>query len=171
MHFLRAGHEIPKDAWSILSSRMAAEPSIMTSRATSKGMQRVFEDGYAVLLWNGDQPAGFIAAWETTEGYREIGTAWVAPNLRGHGHSIMLVAEIVRLIHPNGHSRTFAISTNQKFVGAARHNGMRMHTDWTNPIPWSATCGTCDMVPAATVRDCRLRNVFCHLLLCPGADF
>ncbi len=169
MRFLRVGDQIPSKTWAALSEQMALEPSIMSSRATPDGLRGAFEEGCAILLWDNDGAAGFIAAWPAPEGRREIGAAWVAPPLRGRGLGIRLVAEIVRLVGGTDPSRVFAITTNQRFVAAARHSGMQTHGTWDDPVPWACTCEPCDAVSEEEKPRCPKRNATCLLLIFPGA--
>lgn len=154
--------------WATLERKMAVEPSIMGSRATAKNLERVYRAGHAVLLWNGYGPTGFIAAWDTPTGDLEIGAAWVDLAYRGHGFGNRLVEEIVAIVSRTG-ERAFAITTNPRFVAAARYAGMRPHDRWDDPIAWNATCGPCDTVAETDKTSCPKRNASCHLLLCPDS--
>lgn len=166
---LFCGTDVPDPGvWATLERKMAVEPSIMGSRATAENLERVYRAGRAVLLWDDSAPAGFVAAWDAPTGDLEIGAAWVDLAYRGRGLGNRLVEEIVALASRAG-ERAFAITTNPRFVAAARHAGMRTHERWDDPIPWDATCGPCDAVADTDKAACPKRNASCRLLLCPGS--
>lgn len=168
MRLLRTPDFVDCSVWMTLERKMAVEPSIMGSRTTAENLERVYRAGRAVLLWDDGGPVGFVAAWDTPTDDLEIGAAWVDPVRRGRGLGNQLVEEMVALVSRT-EERAFAITTNPRSVAAAIRAGMQFHDDWTDPIPWKATCGPCDFVSDLEKPTCPKRNTSCRLLLCPGS--
>lgn len=162
---------VDQSVWIALERAMSVEPSIMGSRATAANLERVYRDGRALLLCKDGAAIGFIAAWEWPEGYLEVGSAWVDARHRGLGHGNRLVSEIVEMVRAQVGDRAFAVTTNPRFVAAARNAGMRLHEDWVaGPIPWAVTCGKCDFFAESDKPGCPKRNATCRLLLCPDKN-
>lgn len=170
METLRHPRFVDQIVWAALERAMSVEPSIMGARATAANLERVYRDGRALLLWKDGTAIGFIAAWDAPDTCLEIGAAWIDARHRGLGLGNRLVAEIVATVRSLPGVRALAITTNPRFVAAARHAGMRLHEDWSDPIPWTATCGPCDAVAETDKPSCPKRNATCRLLLCPDKN-
>lgn len=159
--------------WENLSRNLKGEKAILQSRNTPESLQKVFEDGFAVayvIQYDGAQTRsgvedviiGFLAAWPVTDGFCEIGSAWVDPGMRGHGIGKKLYRALKKL--PKIQDQVnFGITTNPISVHLGGYANLKPHKDWQNPIPWNLTCGPCDYIAECDKASCTMRNTSCWL--------
>ncbi|MFH1142155.1 MAG: hypothetical protein V1695_00415, partial [Candidatus Uhrbacteria bacterium] len=121
--------------------------------------------GLAMVMVDSEKLIGFLAAWPVADGFAEIGTAWIHPDLRGqklciemYYHFDQLPGLVDRLV--------FGITMNPKIISSGLHIGLTCNHDWENPIPWHLTCEPCDkFATESEKRTCSNRNSTCWLRL------
>ncbi|OGL63396.1 hypothetical protein A3C09_04380 [Candidatus Uhrbacteria bacterium RIFCSPHIGHO2_02_FULL_47_44] len=154
--------DIPDRCWDELSQNLLPEKAILHTRTTPDQLKRVYEDGYAVIELRDEQIVGFFAAWPVAEGFHEVGTAWVRPDLRGHGigHDLYLAMKALLEVQDR---LIFGVTTNPISVHLGHLMNLTSHTNWRDPIPWELTCGRCDKYPDHEKHACPIRDTECRL--------
>ena len=151
--------------WETLVKRLQAEPHIMGSRISAENLQRIYDQGLAVMRLHDGMPVAFIAAWPVADRTVEVGSAWVDPQYRGRGWGTKLVREIAAVL-TRRKLQGFAVSDSPPFIAAARRVGLHFCDDWRDPMPYALTCGPCEKRRSdEEKRTCPYRNRDCHLIL------
>ncbi len=91
-----------QDRWIVLSEQIRAEGKYFSARTTARKLSKRFYAGRAVVRQI-DSPVaslrfvqGYAALWRTAvDGWYELGTVWVTPELRGNGVQFDLMTELV----------------------------------------------------------------------------
>ena len=156
---------LPADFWHSLSEAVSNEPLILGTRTTPNALRQLYEQGLAMVILEAVRPIGFLAAWPVADGFAEIGTAWIHPDMRGQKLCIQMYHRFNRLPGLPGRI-VFGVTMNPRIVSSGLHIGLVCHDDWEDPIPWSLTCGPCDYFETeAEKRTCSRRNSTCWLRL------
>lgn len=156
---------LPADFWHTLSKAVSNEPLILGTRTTPDALRQLYQQGLAMVMVDSEKLIGFLAAWPVADGFAEIGTAWIHPDLRGqklciemYYHFDQLPGLVDRLV--------FGITMNPKIISSGLHIGLTCNHDWENPIPWHLTCEPCDkFATESEKRTCSNRNSTCWLRL------
>lgn len=161
--------DIPDVCWDELSQNLLPEKAILHTRTTPDQLKRVYEEGYAVLELREGHIVGFFAAWHVAEGFHEVGTAWVRPDLRGHGIGRALYLAMKALLQTQDRT-IFGVTTNPVSVHLGFLMNLTSHTDWRHPVPWELTCGRCDKYEEDKKSSCPIRNIQCRLRVMKEED-
>jgi hypothetical protein len=132
------------ETWQQLSADLQKESALLGERNNPDSLKRVYEEGKAALLTEGDRIIAFIAIWDTgVPGWLEFGSLWVAAEHRDKklGSKMFGILDALYI----GSDQVFIITHNPKVVHLALLLGyteLNAHT-WET-VPWNATCGPCD---------------------------
>ncbi|OGL97471.1 hypothetical protein A2318_01680 [Candidatus Uhrbacteria bacterium RIFOXYB2_FULL_45_11] len=154
--------DIPDQCWNELSQNLLPEKAILHTRTTPDQLKRVYLDGYAVLELRDEHIVGYFAAWPVADGFHEVGTAWVRPDLRGHGIGRALYVQMKHLLLTQDRI-IFGVTTNPVSVHLGHMMNLVSHTNWSDPVPWDLTCGRCDKYADHEKHTCPIRDTECRL--------
>lgn len=153
---------VPDHVWDIISVATTAEPKIDSTRNTPENLKDLYESFLAVVLMDGDEPIGFIAAWPVEDGFAEIGSIWIRGDHRGRGLSYKLY-DAVASLRGIKEVVAFGVTTNPISVHVGKTVGLTIVDDWTRPVPMHLTCGPCELIAPADQPTCLKRGTSCWL--------
>lgn len=141
--------------WNDLAIALKNEPMILGNRITGKSLHNCFLEGMAIKKEKNGKIIAFGALWPTNDkNFLEVGSFWVNPFWRGQKLCTKILNRIS--VIPIKDKTVFVISHNKKIVHLLRNNNWQEVSaeNWTDLIPFVASCGPCDEFSENEKRNC-----------------
>ncbi len=154
--------EVLEDVWGFLSEAFHKETTVLNTRISPENLKNLYVRGLSIVKFLHDEMVGHICAWPVADGFFEVGSVWVRPDLRTHGVGNSLFEEIKELAQLNN-GIVFNITISPYALKAGARVDFNLHQDWAYPVPWHLTCAPCDLLPEKEKHSCPKRNISCWL--------
>ena len=144
--------------WEQLAAFLEQEPMIFGGRISPEALKEIYGQGLAIKLEYNEEIIGFHALWPTDhDSCLEEGSIWIKPDWRNLRMGSKLMEEIYRLMPTE--KKVFGITHNPKVVHLMKKHEWREASaeDWSDVIPFEASCGPCDRVTESEKLFCPLR--------------
>ena len=151
----------------MLSELLQSEGAIMGYRNQPDSLQKAFEMGLAVLLFDGELPIAFSALWPVpNEDWYEVGSVFVHQDYRGKKLGRKVFFQILDKAKESK-KNLFLVTHNPLVVHMVYTAGgwQEATKDTWQIVPWGGTCGICDVVSDAQKKNCPYRTIPSHCRL------
>ncbi|MBI5420994.1 MAG: GNAT family N-acetyltransferase [Parcubacteria group bacterium] len=150
--------EITTEMLKELERKMQSEKSLLGGQLGFESLQKALQENRAVCIAKGAEIIAFGALWPR-ENCIELGSLWVATNHRNQKLGSQTFNSLVGMV-PVG-SVFFLITHEPAVVHLATKHGMIEASagNWTEVVPWSASCGPCDRLCENQKITCPFRAV------------
>lgn len=132
--------------WQQLAQDLQSEPTLLGVRNEPAFLERMCQEGYAVVVERNDCIIACCFLWETTEeAWRELGSVWVHPDYRGQGFGSDVFSKALAL---RAAQHQFLITSHPKIVHLAIEAGWTQAlADTWEQVPLEHSCGPCNKLP------------------------
>lgn len=144
--------------WEKLAQFLEEEPLILGTRISPEFLRERYEKGLAVKLEYNEEIIAFRVLWPANgDSCLEAGSFWIKPDWRGLRLGSKVMEETYHLIPAD--KNVFAITSNPKVVHLMQKHQWKEASaeDWSQVIPYEASCVPCDRLPEEEKPKCSFR--------------